>query len=453
MELIAAIATPVQRCAIGILRLSGDGALSFAGQVFRPRNGRPLEEARGHSLVYGGLYDREGVLLDHCLAAVFRAPHSYTGEDAVEFQCHGSPVVLTRALETLFSLGARQAGPGEFTRRAFLNGRLDLTQAEAVIDLIDAETEAAAKSAAGQLDGTLHREVEGICDALLDTEAHFQALVDYPDEDLDPLELPELRGVLASAGDRLYALEDTYPRGRLLREGVSCVLAGRPNVGKSSLLNALLGWDRAIVTELPGTTRDTVTESLVLGGLCLHLTDTAGVRETGDRVEQLGVERALREVDRAELVLCVLDASAPLADEDRALLHRLRGRRTVLLLNKWDLPRVLRPEDLGDWPHVLPVSARDGTGLSELDRLVGELFGGAAPAAPGTLLTNLRHLEAVRTARKALRRALEALDGGLTPDVVLLDVEDALSALGELTGRQVRESVLARIFDRFCVGK
>lgn len=450
-ELIAAVATGWSRAGVGVVRLSGEGASACAGAVFSSMDGRPLTEHEPRKLVYGILRDREGRDIDRILCTWSPAGHSYTGEETAELQCHGSPMVLTLALEALFAQGARQAGPGEFTRRAFLNGRLDLAQAEGVMDLIDAETPAAARQAAGQLSGVLSRRADRVYDELVDMMAHFHAVLDYPDEDLDPFTRSTLKKALDKAEGDLTALLDTYGRGRALTRGVPTAIVGRPNVGKSSLLNALVGYERSIVTDLPGTTRDTVEERCSLGGVLLRLIDTAGLRETGDRVEQLGVERSRRAMEGAGLILVVLDRSEPVTAEDLTLVKEAAGLApAVLVWNKSDLPAAAHPEM--EMPAA-EISAKLSTGLEALARRVAALFPQGETGEAGDLLTNARQAEAVGRAKDSVRLAREALAAGITPDALLTDVEGALSALGELTGKTVREDVTDRVFQRFCVGK
>ena len=452
MEPIAAISTGNALSAIGILRISGEGCFDLCDRVFRPRNGRPFSRQNPREMVLGNLLDREGRTIDACLAVRFPGPRSYTGEDCAEFHCHGSPVVLDEGLRALFAAGARQADRGEFTRRAFLSGNLDLTQAEAVIDLIEAETVQAARSAAGQLGGALREPIEAVRGSLLDITSQFCAVVGYPDEDIEDLGREEILRTLEQAERTLSELLAAAHRGQLLRQGVPTVILGRPNAGKSSLLNALLGYDRAIVTAVAGTTRDTVEEKAVVGGVLLRLIDTAGIRDAEDEVERMGVERSRQAAARAELALLVLDGSQPLAGEDRQALEAARlAPRRLVLRNKIDLPQVLDSGSL-EGERTLPLSARTGQGLDGLEAAVAELFP-AGKTPPGRMLANARQAEAVSRALRFLRGAREALESGLTPDVVLTDAEGALNALGELTGRTLREDLTARIFERFCVGK
>ena len=457
MDVIAAIATGSAATAIGIVRVSGDGCFALCGRVFRAAGGRPFAAQEPRKMVFGEMLDRAGRVIDRGLAVRFPGPGSYTGEDCAEFHCHGSPVVLRELLSALFAAGARQAQAGEFTKRAFLNGRMDLTQAEAVVDLIDAETAAAARNAAAQLDGGLRRVLEPVQEELLEVTSRFYAVVDYPDEDIQDVRPEEIAAALRSAAGRLERLLDTCRRGQVLKSGVRTAIVGRPNAGTSSLLNALAGYERAIVTDIPGTTRDTVEESVVCGGVRLRLIDTAGIHETEDAVEKLGVERSRQALASADLALAVVDGSVPLTEADGEIL-RLAAQcpRWILVLNKQDLNvgqgAIYRPDPALPKPAAaVEVSALHGDVFS-LERAVEKLFPqGDAP--DGSILTNVRQQEAARRAAEAVARAREALDAGFTPDAVLTDVEEALDALGQLTGRTAREEIVSGIFSRFCVGK
>lgn len=453
-DTIAAIATIQAPSAIGIVRLTGPDTRRILDGVFAPANGRPMSAQTPRKLVFGRALDRSGGVIDEALAVLFPGPNSYTGEDCAEIHCHGSPVVLDEALAAAFARGARQARGGEFTQRAFLSGRMDLIQAESVADLIDAESAGAARNAVGQLQGRMSRSVGGIYDALMDVVSRFYAIVDYPDEEIEPLQQAQIEQTLAESAERLDALLATFSRGRLLKSGVPAVILGKPNAGKSSLLNALLGYDRAIVTDIAGTTRDTVEEKVLVGSVLLRLCDTAGIRDAADTVERLGVERAQQAAQRAELALLVLDGSAPLTREDEEAIAAARqARRMLVLVNKADLPQVLDTAALRvRFGEVIPLSARSGAGVDALCRAVEELFaGGETPR--GELLTNARQAESAQRALDAVRRAEQALRSGLSPDAVLTDVEEALEALAEFSGKRVRDDLVATIFSRFCVGK
>ena len=451
---IAAIATGRSPSAIGILRLSGPDTFTALDAVFRARNGRPAAAQRPRSMVLGDLLDRAGRVIDNVLCVTFPAPHSYTGEDCAELHCHGSPVVLDAGLRALFAAGCRQAQGGEFTKRAFLSGQLDLLQAEAVADLIDAETAEQAHNAVCQLSGTLSRTVDRVYEALLSMAARFYAVVDYPDEDIEDLRQPELLDTLHTARQDLERLLTGFSRGQLLKQGVPTVLLGKPNAGKSSLLNALLGYDRAIVTDIAGTTRDTVEEKLPVGGVLLRLTDTAGIRDGGDAVEALGVERSRAAAHQAALAILVLDGSSPpTAEDEEAIALARQVPRLLVVMNKCDLPRHPDAAALtGRFDTVLSVSARENLGLDALTRAIAALFPTGAPT-DGALLTNARQADTVSRALSAVTDAHDALQSGMTPDAVLTDCEAALEALGELNGKHIRDDLVDTIFSRFCVGK
>ena len=451
-HVIAAISTAPAVSAIGILRLTGDGCARIAEKVFTLNNGKPLCDAPDRKLMLGLLHDKEGRVIDQCMAVYCRGPHSYTGEDTVEIQCHGSPAVLAAGLDALFLAGAQPAKRGEFTKRAFMNGQLGLTQAEAVIDLIEAETADAAANAAGQVGGVLQKKLSPIYDDLTNLCSHFHAVLDYPDEDIEDFGLENYYTPLRINAKQLYALLQTYGQGRILKQGVAAAIVGKPNVGKSSLLNALAGYERVIVTEIAGTTRDTVEETVMLGKTRLRLIDTAGIRETDDRIEAMGVERSRQAVENADLVLFVCDGSQPLTEEDRQAIELcVEHQNAVALINKADLGQAVLPSDL-PFMTVIDICAKTGEGLDLLADTVDLMFENQAPC-DGSVLTNPRQFDAVRRAYEAMLSALQGLKLGLTPDAVLTDVEAAMEAMGEVTGATVREDITARIFERFCVGK
>ena len=451
-HVIAAVSTGSQISAIGILRLSGDGCAQVGGKVFTPNNGKPLAEAPNRKLTMGMLWDKDGRMIDSCLAVYTRGPHSYTGEDTVEFHCHGSPAVLAAGLEALYLAGARPAKQGEFTKRAFLNGQLALTQAEAVIDLIEAETADAAANAAGQVGGVLQKKLSPIYNDLTDICSHFHAVLDYPDEDIADFGLSNYENTLRTDAKELHALLQTYGQGRILKQGVSAAIVGKPNVGKSSLLNALAGYERVIVTEIAGTTRDTVEETVMLGNTRLRLIDTAGIRETEDKIEAMGVERSKAAVENADLVIFVCDGSQPLTEEDHKVIETCVGRENaVALINKSDIGSCVLPSDL-PFMNIINICAKTGDGLEQLADVVDVMFADSTPC-DGSILTNPRQVDTIRRAYEALHLALQGLKLGTTPDAVLTDVETAMEAMGEVTGATVREDITARIFERFCVGK
>jgi len=485
-DTIAAIATGSVVSAIGIVRVSGIDALTVADNVFVAASGVKVRDFEDRRIYYGefvckgdGSLARQGdgspdKLIDLCLCTVSRAPNSYTGEDTVEFHCHGSPVVLVDVLQILFRHGIRQALPGEFTKRAFLSGRMDLTQAEAVIDLIESETSAAAQNAAGQLRGTISLKMDAAYDQLVDIMAHFHAVLDYPDEDIDEFKLQNYLEILHSIEDELQRLLATHERGKVLKDGIPTAIIGRPNTGKSSLLNALLGYERAIVTEIPGTTRDTIEEKLIIGNILLRLIDTAGLRGTDDTIEKLGVNRTLAAISGAGLIILVLDGSEELTPDDYDALRSIPPDiPKIAVVNKSDLPAVLDENKLNELNiKCCSVSALSGEGLNLLDEEIRKMFpdfGGIQGQDRGTgtlscvrpgqgtcppvLLTNARQADAISRAAASLHLAIDALTASVTPDAVLTDLEAALTAIGEVTGKTMREDIVSRIFERFCVGK
>ena len=449
---IAAIATGLVRSGIGILRMSGDGCIDLANRVFALYNGQALSSLPDRKLTRGTLFDAQNRPIDEAMVFVSHAPHSYTGEDTAEFQCHGSPAVLTAGLSALLSNGFHQASPGEFTKRAFLNGQMDLTQAEAVIDLIDAETADAAANAAGQVAGVLRKQLDPIYDSLMDICSHFHAVLDYPDEDIESFRLQAYADTLTSASKKLDALLSSCRRGNFIKNGVQAAILGAPNAGKSSLLNALAGFDRVIVTDIPGTTRDAVEQTVTLGRHLLRLLDTAGIRDTSDTVEHLGVERSFQAAQSCQLAFFVVDGSKPLTPEDEAAMDAaLQAPEAIAILNKQDLPCVIDPSEL-PFSYVIPVSCAKQAGLDLLEQALDMVFDDEAPC-DGSILTNARQADAIAKSRASIEAARSSLRLGMTPDAVLVDVEAAMEALGEATGRVVREDITNRIFERFCVGK
>ena len=453
-DTIAAIATPAAPAGLGVLRLSGDDALAVAGRVFRPADPRRApERLPGYTAAYGHVFDAEGDI-DDCVLLVFRAPHSYTGENVAELSCHGGLYLLRRVLRACLSAGARPATAGEFTRRAFLSGKMDLTQAESVMDLIAADGRLAARTALAAREGGTHRRLLTIRERLLDAAAQFSAYVDYPDDDIPALTPQALGETLDAAGSALRALIDGFDAGRVLREGVDTAIVGSPNVGKSTLMNRLAGHERSIVTDIAGTTRDVVEESVRVGEVTLRLADTAGLRATADPVERIGVERAERRMAQAALVLAVFDGSRPLTDGDIALADRAAEHAAVAVINKADLPRRLDRAALERrFMHVVEVSARDGAGVEALADAVMAVTGIERLDGAEPLLTTERQRACAARALSCVDEAREALMLGMTPDIVSIGVTAAIGAIDELTGQRATESVVDAVFARFCVGK
>ena len=449
-DTIAALATPVAPAGLGVIRISGKDAIAVAARVFR---GKDLTALDGYHAAFGHVLDDEGDI-DECVALVFRAPHSYTGEDTVEFSCHGGVYLLKRVLRAVYAAGARPAEAGEFTRRAFLNGKMDLTGAEAVMDLIAADGNLAARTALAAKSGATFRCLDGVKSALLAVAAQYSAYIDYPDDDIPELSDAALAQTLADCITALRDLLANFDAGRVLREGVDTAIVGSPNVGKSTLMNLLAGCERSIVTPIAGTTRDIVEETVKLGEVTLRLSDTAGIRDTGDTVEAIGVQRAKERLQNAALVLAVFDGSTPLTDADRMLIAALENAPAIAIINKTDLAQTIRREEIqAVFPHVIDLSAKDGAGLSALTDAVGELTGVAHLQADTLLLANERQRVLAQTALTALEEAAAALRDGIALDAVSVCVDSAVCAILSLTGERTTDAVVDEVFSRFCVGK
>ncbi|MGQ9497024.1 MAG: tRNA uridine-5-carboxymethylaminomethyl(34) synthesis GTPase MnmE [Desulfotomaculales bacterium] len=456
-DTIAAIATPPGEGGIGIIRVSGPEALEIANRVFRAARARDWAHGPGYRMYYGHVVDAaSGEIIDEALLSVMRAPHSYTREDVVEINAHGGWMAVSRVLHAVLKAGARLAGPGEFTRRAFVNGRIDLTQAEAVLDIIRSRTRESMDVAVAQLRGVLGAGVRRLREELVRVQAEIEASIDFP-EDIGAPAAGELRARLERIGDEIEKLVAGSETGRVYREGLAVVIVGKPNVGKSSLLNALLGEERALVTEVPGTTRDVIEEVARIGGIPVRLADTAGVRETGDVVEKMGIELARRKVGEADVVLLVLDAAQGIDAADREAAALTGGKRRIVVVNKIDLAPGGIPEEAvrelaGDVP-VVRTSAKDGTGVDDVGEAIADVVGGLPQDRETPVVTNVRHRVALEQAAEYIRDAVNGVEKGLPPDIVAIDLYGALDALGEITGETAGEEIIDRIFAEFCVGK
>ena len=480
-ETICAIATPVGEGGVGIVRISGDRAISIASQVVRPRNHVPLEQLSSHRLYLSDVLaenplkpeDSASYPLDEALVVVMKRPRSYTGEDIVELQTHGGSLILQLTCDALIRQGARLAEPGEFTKRAFLNGRLDLTQAEAVLDTIRATTASSLRTAQGLLRGTLRKEVERLRDELIRNLAHLEAGLDFVDEDILCIQSAQLERVLHETQAELQRLIETFDEGRIIREGIKTAIIGRPNVGKSSLLNILLNMDRAIVSPVPGTTRDTIEESVAIAGMSLRLFDTAGLRHTEDFLEAEGIRRTRETLKEADLYLLLLDGSVGLTEEDRTLLHDHTNERCLIVVNKNDLPNHIDTEDIltigcrdknNVHPHdeestrresqIVRISAKTGMGMDNLKERIRTMFcqkqfeTGQPP-----IVTHLRHKAALVRSQESILQAQHSLQSGMDGECLALDMRAALDALGEITGVVSTDDILDQIFRDFCIGK
>ena len=469
-DTICAIATPAGEGGIGIVRLSGSRALAVAERIVRLRSGRPLASVKSHTLHLADVHlpplvagpqadpskapSRASEVFDEALVVFMKAPRSFTGEDIVEIQSHGGGLVLSLVCHGCLEAGARMAAPGEFTRRAFLNGRLDLSQAEAVLDTIRAKSAASLKAAQRQLRGELAREVETAREGLLRLLAQLEAGIDFVGEEIEFLSRPELLRRIEDVGALIERLDATTRNGRWLREGARVVITGRPNVGKSSLLNRLLREDRAIVTEVPGTTRDIIEESIDLDGVTIHLVDTAGIRETNDMLEREGIRRSRSAQKDADLQIVVIDGTVPLSEDDCRLIDQATGGKHVIVINKADLPMSVVLSDTRSVSAALPLSAKTGEGIDALRAAIrAQLIESGADSTDGVVVTNVRHQAALVRARESLAQAEESVSDGMANELVAVDIRAAADALGEITGIITTDEILEQIFSTFCIGK
>ena len=455
-DTIAAISTPIGAGGIGIIKISGPDALKIASALFNPsaHAPRPLVS---HRIYHGTIVDsHDHTVIDEVLITFMQAPRSYTREDVVEINCHSGVTVLQKILSLVLRGGARPAEPGEFTKRAFMNGRIDLAQAEAVIDIIEAKTEASLKIASAQLHGRLSGALYALRDELIDMTAHVEASIDFPEEDIDPADARDMERRLSVIADKLQSLISTYNEGKLYRLGVKTTIVGKPNVGKSSLLNALLGEDRALVTPVPGTTRDVIQETISVRGIPLVLQDTAGLHAGSDEIEKLGMDRTRARLAEAELVLFVIDGSRELDERDRAIMSELAGRKVIAVINKADLPPAVSRELVQKLfsPTAVNVSALQGSGLDRLKELIHHtvlLF--SHDSIADTIITSARQRDSLDRAASAVSSAHQAIRSNLAPELTAIDLHAALHALGDITGETTSEDILDRIFASFCIGK
>ena len=453
MSTIAAIATPPATGGISVIRISGEKALEIAEKVFKPANKKEISDMKGYTACYGGIYNNE-TKLDDGILLIFRSPHSYTGEDVAEITCHGGVLITRRVLRACLDAGAVMAGPGEFTKRSLAAGKMTLTQAEAVADIINSKSDQFLKCAAAQLDGALYKRIEDIRKIIMDLAVQISAWIDYPDEGLDDFEISSQAGQLADCRLRLQLLLESYDVGQALRDGISVAIVGKPNVGKSTLMNLLVGCERSIVTDIEGTTRDIVEENVILGGTLLKIADCAGIRETDNPVERIGVVKMEKRLEQAQLVFAVFDNSRPLEKEDYVLIEKLKGKNVLCIINKLDLKSHLDMAYLASqFGKVLEISANNSNSLKKLDSVAAKLINPEKLDISSGFLANERQREAARKAAKAVEEAESAVLGGAALDAVGVMLETALYHLAELTGENVSEEIIDEVFKRFCVGK
>ena len=450
---IAAVSTAQASAGISVIRVSGDEAIKTADKVFQSKSGKKLCEMKGYTCALGYAF-ANGEKIDECIATVFRAPHSYTGEDVVEISCHGGIYVTAGVLRALYDAGAQAAQAGEFTKRAFLNGKLDLIEAESVMDIISSRSKASSRAALNVKEGALSRQIHQIKDELMNRAAHLNAWADYPEEDIPAVENSALCDALRISQTRLEQIVRSYDNGRILKDGIDTVIAGKPNVGKSTLMNLLAGYDKSIVTSVAGTTRDIVEESVVLDDLVLNLSDTAGIHETGDEIESIGVDKARNRLQSASLILCVFDSSAELTADDLSIIHMVEDTPAIAILNKSDLSPMADADQLKEsFDEIIPMSAKNADGVNELIGAIKRVCAVGDLNSASALIYNERQRSLTVKTISCVKEAIEALNMGFTLDAVTVLIEEAIGFLCELTGERVTDEVIDKVFHQFCVGK
>lgn len=453
-ETIVAISTPLVSGPIGIIRLSGKDTAKILNEIVKPNSNKLFSEINPREMTLCKVFSRQNQVIDEPLCVYFKGKNTFTGEDMAELHLHGSLAVLDEVLKNILSKGAMMAEPGEFTKRAFIAGKIDLSKAEAIHDLVESNTLELAINSANQLVGVVGSKITEIREKIVSVIAHFHAVVDYPDEDIDPFLYEEASEIMKNSSIELFALAKSYEQGKILKEGVDCTILGKPNVGKSSILNALSGTEKAIVTPIAGTTRDIVEGYIKAGPLVLKLSDTAGLRTTNDEVEKIGVERAIKSADNAKIVLVVFDGSEDLSDEDLMAIARTVGKKTVAIINKMDLDKKIDMENIKTYfENIVEVSAKDQQNISKITDKILEILNLADINFDGEIITNARQAAAITRAGEICEYAHYAAESGMTPDTITMDAESAMSALDSVTGRNIHDDVLNNIFSNFCVGK
>lgn len=453
-DTIAAISTPRGEGGIGIVRLSGDESLNILEKIFKPKSNKDIKDIKSYTINYGHIFDGE-ILVDEVLVSIMKAPNTYTKEDIVEINCHGGYLVTERVLELVLKNGAKIAEPGEFTRRAFLNGRLDLTQAEAVIDLIHGKTEKSISLSLNNLRGDLKEQIHYLKKILLDVAAHVNVVLDYPEEGVDEPIPDHLIRELHNVKDTITKLVESYDKGKMIKEGIKTAIVGKPNVGKSSLLNSILREERAIVTSIAGTTRDTIEEIINIKGIPLIMVDTAGIRETCDEVENIGVQKSKKVLKEADLVLFVMDSSRELSDEDKEIYDNIQSEKVIGILNKIDMEKKLDVSNLSKVKKWIEISALENIGIDNLENEIYKFIisENIEDSSEKLIITNIRHKSALEKTKKAIENIFETIDMGYPMDLIAVDLNDALDSLSEVTGEISSEDLLDHIFSNFCVGK